>query len=221
MKARHAEVAANKPAGERPVFLEPLSDAELEQLDALLADSKCASSMRIEELDGFFSGLLAGPVVPKPCQFWPVVLGRPVGDAATLNFIRTDTNLLPLFARHWDTIARELDREEIHLPCLLSNEFGMTRGNDWARGFLCAVELNAEAWGGLFRSDEGAAALLPMMILAHEDDADPLLRSPALNEHDRAAILKLMVSGLVRANRHFAPAKAAAAATPFAPRDLH
>lgn len=219
MKARRAEVGANKPE-RRPAMLDPLSDHELEQLDTLLADSKLAPNMRIEELDGFFSGLLAGPPVPKPCQFWPVIFGRPVGDTATLNFIRTDPTLLPLFARHWDTIARELDREEIHVPCLLSNELGVIRGNDWARGFLRAVELNAEAWSGLLRSDEGAAALLPMMILAHEGDADPLLRPPALDERGRAAIRKMMAVGLVRANRHFAPAKAMAAVDPAA-RNLH
>ncbi len=220
MKARNADAAAGKPVGRPLTALEPLSDAELEQLDTLLADCKLTSSMRMEELDGFFSGLLAGPAVPKPCQFWPVIWGRPVGDAATLTFIRSDPKLLPLFARHWDAIARELDRDELHVPCLFSNEFGMTRGNDWARGFLRAVELNVEAWSGLFSSDEGAAALLPMMILAHEDDADPLLRPPTLGENDRVSILKLMAIGLVRANRHFAPGKAATA-TSGAPPNLH
>ncbi len=205
---------------QRPTTFDPLSDQELEQLDALLADSNIGTAMRIEELDGFFSGLLAGPLVLKPCHFWPVVLGKTVADPGTLDYIRTTAALLPFFARHWDTIARTLSRDEVHLPYLTVDEFGIERGCDWARGFLRAVELNAEAWNALIGSDDGGAAVLPMMILAHEDDSDPLLRTPPLHSEQRTALIKLMVIGLVRANRHFAPGKTTLTTT-APPPNLH
>ena len=197
-----------------------MSDRELEQLDALLADSHIGATMRVEELDGFFSGLVAGPPVLKPCQFWPVILGKAVGDPGTLDYIRASATLLPLLARHWHTIIQNFDLNEFHLPLLVGDESGMARGRDWARGFLRAVGLHAEAWSALIGSDEGGAAVLPMMILAHEDDPDPLLRPPPMDAAERAAILRLMIVGVIRAHRHFASAKIAVG-TDAIPSNFH
>ena len=59
---------------------EPLSDFELGVLATILADFRDSKAMGVDELDGFFAALNAGPTVAKPFQYWPVVLGSPIGD---------------------------------------------------------------------------------------------------------------------------------------------
>lgn len=203
------DIANSKRARPRSTTLEPLAEREFSDLALLLANSSIGNAMSVEELDGFFAGLLAGPPIAKPCQYWPVVLGKDVGDPCTLDYIRTTTVLLPLFARHWYTIAQTLDSGSVHLPYLAGDSLGSSTGRDWARGFMRAVELQAPGWQILIASDEHAAAVVPMMILAHEDDPNPLLQSAPMSVEAREELIKLMAVGLIRAHRYFAPSRSA------------
>src|SRR2546430_11392702 len=45
-------------------------------------------------------------------------------------------DILALLMRHWNDIAHTLGKDEVYVPLLLEDENGVTRGNDWARGFL-------------------------------------------------------------------------------------
>lgn len=197
------KASATKHFRHRPATLEPLSEEELTELGRLLARSGFGSAMDVEELDGFFVALLVGPPVAKPCHYWPVVLGENVADPCTLDYIRTTTALLPLFARHWYTIAQTLDRGNVHLP-YLNDKPGTTSGRIWARGFLRAVELQIDGWQPLIASDEHAAALIPMMILAYEDDSNSQLQAPRQSAEKRNELIRLMVVGVLRAYRYFA-----------------
>lgn len=199
-----------------PLADEPLSDSELDVLATILANFRDSQAMGIEELDGFFAALNAGPAVPKPCQYWPVVLGSPVGDEKTLNLIRRATTLLPLFARHWHTIAMTLGRGEVYAPYLEEDAHGIARGQDWARGFMRAVAMRRNAWSELMDNEDEATAILPMMILSHEDDPNPALRPAPLTAEQREEVLQLMTAGLVRVYRYFRGRAAACAATAIA-----
>ena len=199
-------------AGERgryPGVEIPLSDSELEDLAAILANVSGSNSMTLEELDGFFAALIAGPAVAKPCQYWPVVLGCPVGDSATLDFIRNGNPLLPLFARHWHTILTTLGRGEVYLPYLRDRTDVSTSGYDWARGFMRAVGLRRGAWSALFDNEDDTSAILPMMLLVHESDPDPALRPAPVSAEQRDEIVGLMPVGLVRVYRLFRRTEAA------------
>lgn len=202
------KASATKHFRHRPTTLEPLSEEELTELGRLLAESGFGSAMDVEELDGFFAGLLVGPPVAKPCHYWPVVLGENVADPCTLEYIRTTTTLLPLFARHWYTIAQTLDRGNVHLPHL-PDAPSATSGRVWARGFLRAVELQIDDWQPLIASDEHAAALIPMMILAHEDDRNSQLQAPRQSAEKRDELIRLMVVGVLRAHHYFARRRSA------------
>ena len=54
---------------------EPLSDAELDRLVEFLRKCKGGKAMNIEEADGFFSALIAGPEVVLPNEYLPEVFG--------------------------------------------------------------------------------------------------------------------------------------------------
>ena len=181
----------------------PLSESELGELGAILASVSASNSMTVEELDGFFAALIAGPAVAKPCQYWPVVFGRPVADSATLDFIRNGNPLLPLFARHWHTILTTLGRGEGYLPYLCDRAVASASGYDWARGFMRAVGLRRAAWSALFDNEEDTSAILPMMLLVHESDPDPALRPAPVSAEQRDEIVGLMTLGLVRVYRFF------------------
>ena len=50
---------------------EPLYDAELDRLGDFLEGCKGGKAMNIEELDGFFAALIAGPETVMPSEYFP------------------------------------------------------------------------------------------------------------------------------------------------------
>jgi hypothetical protein len=54
---------------------EPLTDAELDRLACFLASCKGGKAMNMEELDGFFAALIAGPDVVMPSKYNREVFG--------------------------------------------------------------------------------------------------------------------------------------------------
>ena len=109
---------------------------------------------------------------------------------------------------HWNTIAGELLRTlgepNVYMPVLLQDEAGIARGNAWAKGFMRGVQMRPESWRELLYSDELGGSALPMMMLAHEDDPDPAMRPPSIDDQKREDVLLEMIAGLTRIYRHFA-----------------
>ena len=54
---------------------EPLTEAELDHLGQFLKNCKDYKAMNIEELDGFFSALIAGPETGAPIEYMPELFG--------------------------------------------------------------------------------------------------------------------------------------------------
>jgi uncharacterized protein len=55
--------------------IEPLSDAELDQLSERLAGVKRTDALSLEGLDGFFCALIASPRSVSPSEYLPIILG--------------------------------------------------------------------------------------------------------------------------------------------------
>ena len=49
--------------------IEPLTDAELDHLGDFLGSCKSGKAMNVEELDGFFAALIAGPETVMPSEY--------------------------------------------------------------------------------------------------------------------------------------------------------
>jgi uncharacterized protein len=60
----------------------PLTDTELDRLEAFLKSCKGGGAMNIEELDGFFTALIAGPETVMPSDH-SEVFGGEISDAST------------------------------------------------------------------------------------------------------------------------------------------
>src|SRR6266699_3757788 len=115
---------------------EPLTETELDRLEEYLKSCKGGKAMNIEELDGFFAALIAGPEVVMPSEYLTEVFGGEMSDACEFDSIDEANNTLALLMRHWNDIAHTLGKDEVYVPLLLEGENGVSRGNNWAQGFL-------------------------------------------------------------------------------------
>jgi len=161
----------------RPVKSQPLTDAELERLTAVLKRFGDKRAMNLEQLDGFLSALICSPELVPPREYLPVIWGGDIAleDQFSAHPILND--FLSLIMRHWNSIIDVLQSGEVYLPLLLEDEKGDTHANDWANGFLRGMELRKEHWAPLVNDEMNDGSLIPILALAHENSPDPELRS--------------------------------------------
>src|SRR5436309_13632882 len=85
-----------------------LTEAELDRLAEFLSKSKSAQAMNIEEVDGFFAALIAGPEVVPPSEYLPEVLGGEISDTCEFAGFNEAKSFLGLVVRHWKGTAGTL-----------------------------------------------------------------------------------------------------------------
>jgi len=182
---------------------QPLTETELDRLEEFLQRSKGENSMNIEELDGFFAALIAGPEVVLPSEYLPEVFGGEMSETCQFAGIDEANDILGLLMRHWNTIAARLYKDDVYLPILLEDEDLICWGNDWARGFMRGVDMRRGGWAELLNDEEQCGWLVPVLILYHEHDEDPEMRPGPIDQEKREAIIVQMAAGLVKAYQYF------------------
>jgi uncharacterized protein len=182
---------------------EPLTDAELDRLGDFLKSCKGGRAMNVEELDGFFAALIAGPEIVMPSEYYPEVFGGEMSDTCKFASLDEANEILGLMMRHWNTIAAALNKDEVYGPILLQDENGVAHGNDWAHGFMRGTLMRHDAWVELVNDEEQGGCLVPMMMLFHEHDEDPKMRPKPISREKREDIKAHMAVGLLRAYRYF------------------
>lgn len=190
----------------------PLSDSELDQLEAFLQTAGPAA-MNFEELDGFLAALVCTPSAEMPYKHLTEIFGEGFRfkDEYEANYV------LNLVMRHWNTIARELRQglteDHVYLPILFEHDDGLMHGNDWSNGFTRVMQLYQDAWSPLMHDDEAAGSLIPVLALAHEHDPDPVMRPEPITPERRQDIIQHMIAGLTHIYRYFEPDRLAHAAS--------
>lgn len=191
---------------------EALNEKELDTLADILDDIS-PSAMNLEMLDGFFCALICSPTLVQPSAYLSVIFGEDYSFSSE----KQATTFFELAMRHWNLIADELlqslNKEHFYLPLLFEDENGVTKGNDWATGFMQGIELSPDGWDELMENEEQRGCILPIMMLHYEDHPDEELRSPTISSEDRDEILRIMVAGLVHIYRFFAPYRATSTTT--------
>jgi|UniRef100_UPI0040473D55 uncharacterized protein len=180
----------------------PLSEDDMQTLDMFLAnlDGEVPS---FEALDGLFCALRCAPSLVPPSGYLPVLLGEDDGfedeDQA-----RT---MLTLITRHWNTVSAGLreamETQTLYLPALLVDDKDQATGNDWAEGFLLGVSMTEDDWDDFIDDEDLGELLVPMMVLAHEDDPDPEFKSPEITDENRESLLNMMFNSLMLIFAHF------------------
>lgn len=181
----------------------PLTDAELDRLGEFLGGCNGGKAMNLEELDGFFAALIAGPEIVMPSEYNREVFGGEMSDTCDFSNLEEANEILGLMMRHWNTIAGTLFAGDVYVPLLLEGEDGVARGNDWARGFMRGMEMRRDGWAELAKDEEHGGCLIPMMMLCHEHDEDPEMRPGPITPEKRSEIIAHMAAGLVGTYRYF------------------
>jgi len=187
------------------VASQPLSDAEFDRLSDILGRLGNKRVMNLEQLDGFLAAVICSPEqVPQSVylrQIWGCDIESE--DGFTSQSLLQDAMFLII--RHRDAISHILRSGEAFTPLLLEDEYGVSRANDWAMGFMRGMELHREKWASLLDDDENAGSLVPIFALAHEHDPDPELRPykepPSAELRDR--LIVGAAAGVMRIYRYF------------------
>lgn len=182
---------------------EPLTETELDRLGQFLKNCKGGKAMNIEELDGFFSALIAGPEIVMPSEYMLEVFGSETPETRAFSTLAEANEILALMMRHWNNIAGTLSKGEIYLPLLLLDENGVEHGNDWARGFVRATRLRHDGWAELLADDDHGGCMIPMLMLYHEHDKDPAMRPKPIGPEQREKVIESMAAGLLGAYQYF------------------
>lgn len=179
----------------------PLTDAEYQWLDDFLIDNEAVIG-NLEMLDGYLTALIIGPELVLPSRYLPYILGEGEGEHAAFATLEEAQRVLGLLTRHWNQIVMTLARGGPLEPMLIEDEAG-SPGCDWARGFLNALQLTRTAWDPFLNDVQLAPAIFPILLLAHEHDPDPELRSQTIAPERRDPILIEMCEGVLDMYEHF------------------
>src|ERR1035438_5088950 len=167
---------------------DPLTDAELDRLGEFLKGCKGGRAMNVEQLDGFFAALIAGPEIVMPSEYYPEVFGGEMSDTCDFRSLDEANEILGLMMRHWNGIAGTLFNGEVYGLLLLEDEHGMALGNDWARGFMRGMGMRHDGWAVLVHDEDHGGCLVPVMMLYHEHDEDPEMRPAPINPEQREEV---------------------------------
>ena len=137
--------------------LHPLNPDELDWLDRVLyerideeeetPEDAEEGILSVAELDGFFTGLVSGPLAPTDVDWWPVIWGdfEPEWESEDAY-----NNLVALMQRHLNTIAATLGAapEEFEPLFMEYEEEGETllSVDDWCEGYVRAIKLAEKRW---------------------------------------------------------------------------
>jgi uncharacterized protein len=183
---------------------QPLSDEEFDELSEFLKRIG-PSPLNLEAVDGLFCALICGPEVVLPSEY----LSQIWGEDFVFDNQEDVARIMGLLMRHWNTIAHTLhgtlQAPDVYMPVLFVSDDGVTRGNDWAQGFMRGALIRPVFWHELMESEEYGGLLLPTMLLSHERDPDPKMRPPPVPSEKREDILLEMIASLTKIYRHFEP----------------
>ena len=84
---------------------EPLTDAEFDRLNSVLARFGDKHSMNLEQLDGFLAALICGPDTVLPSEYLPVIWGDNIVLEDAFNAKTLLQDFLSLIMRDWNVIA--------------------------------------------------------------------------------------------------------------------
>jgi uncharacterized protein len=166
--------------GSNPLrVMAPLSDEELDELDAfLMSDATSDETMSLEALDGYLTAIIVGPTTLGMSQWLHGVWGNSEEDAPAFVTIEQAQHIMELIMRHYNGIIWSLKHDpETHEPLfdVLTLESGSREyldGEMWAYGFMQGLELCRRDWQPLFDDPHGPEWLQPIRLLGSDDISD-------------------------------------------------
>ena len=141
---------------------------DLEALDAyLMSDLSPDECMLLSDLDGFLTGIVAGPQLIPPSEWLPVLWGGEDPEFDSEQQMRTITGTI---TGRYKEIATIMEADPGSLaPIFDERPNGDPSVTDWAAGFLDAIKLRRMAWEPLFAHRRAKLLVEPLIILGDDD----------------------------------------------------
>ncbi len=154
---------------------EPLSDAELDELEGFLAsDAVPQDCMDLEMLDGYLTAIVSGPEAIQPSEWLPGVWSEG-GRSASPAYSSSEQaqRIMGLVLRHMVGIQRTLSESPTRFRPLLYLPDEKTRGDKspaeaaaWCEGYMSGVKLRDEEWQPLYDAQDARDWIFPIEALA-------------------------------------------------------
>jgi uncharacterized protein len=178
---------------------EPLTDAELDELEGFLAsDAVPEDCMDLEMLDGFLAAIVSGPESVQPSEWLPQV-GSDGGRSATPAYGNSAEaqRIMALILRHMVGIQRTLAESPTRFkPLLYLAEQERPKGDKspgeataWCEGYMAGVKLRDEAWQPLYDAEDARDWIFPIEALAFGDQ-DPEFAEWIDDKDKRASLVE-------------------------------
>ena len=200
---------------------EPLSDAELDELEAFLSsDAVPQDCMDLEMLDGYLCAIVSGPEVIQPSEWLPGVWSEG-GRAATPAYTSTEQaqHVMALMLRHVVGLQRTLDESPTRFKPLLYLADGERAKSDkapgeataWCEGYMLGVKLRDDDWQPLYDAREARDWMFPVEALAFGDQ-DPEFAEWIDDKEKRASLVDELPLAAVLIYRYWHDRRLASAA---------
>jgi uncharacterized protein len=162
---------------------EPLTDAELDELEAFLAsDAVPQDCMDLEMLDGYLTAIASGPETIQPSEWLPGVWSEG-GKSASPAYGSSEQaqRVMALMLRHMVGIERTLAESPTRFRPLLYLPDGEKGGRGerakegdrappeataWCEGYMAGVKLRDDDWQPLYDAQDARDWIFPIEALA-------------------------------------------------------
>src|SRR5215467_13070692 len=177
---------------------EPLTESELDQLEAFLAsDAVPQDCMDLEMLDGYLAAVVSGPEMIQPSEWLPQVWSEGNHSAAAAFANKEEAQLImALVLRHMVGIQRTLAESPTRFKPLLylpeekkSDDRQPPEGTAWCEGYMAGVKLRDEAWQPLYDAEDARDWIFPIEALAFGDQ-DPEFAEWIDDREKRASLVE-------------------------------
>ncbi len=167
----------------------PLSDAELDELEAYLASAALPEdTMDLAMLDGFLTALAVGPQLIGPEHWLPLVWSdRVASEEVARQSPEQVARVEGLILRHWNFLRAQLQAEpEAYVPILFTFEDEGQEGrevvsvDEWCIGFVRGINVDGDAWQASMDDAGIEEYLWPILLHGTEAGAQELDDNPEL-----------------------------------------
>jgi uncharacterized protein len=160
---------------------EPLTDAELDELEAFLtSDAVPEDCMDLEMLDGYLTAIISGPEEIQPSEWLPGVWSEG-GKSATPAYLSNEQaqRIMGLILRHMVGVQRTLSESPTSFRPLLyyaddkePRSKGAAEAVAWCEGYMSGVKLRDDQWQALYDTQDARDWMFAIEALAF-GDRDP------------------------------------------------
>lgn len=132
-----------------------LKEFERDWLEQFLRSTKVPSTtMTLEQVDGFFSALIAGPVGARLDDYLGTIWSADKTDSEVPAYddAEQERYVASLLRRHWATINQRLGEGYVHSPFFVHGR-DPWRGRPWAGAFFLGMAMRETEWSLRIREE--------------------------------------------------------------------